>query len=86
MSVAQEYPTLLDEFTEFLTSFRTPTEIISWRPSEAVQERFAELSLRNSAGTLTRDEQAELNNAVQTEMMLRLLKAKIQIAAANKHP
>jgi len=84
MSTVQEHPTLAGEFAEFLTTLRATDEIVQWKPSDELQERVANLLQRQNAGTIEREEQQELDSALQAEIMLRLLKAKLMLASRKK--
>jgi hypothetical protein len=69
-----------EEIIDFIASGTTPDGIISFRPSEAVKERVAELIRREKLGQLSDEETAELNQYTQLEHIMRLAKAK-----ARKH-
>ena len=63
-----------DEVIDFLTSAPTPEQIIAFRPSLAVQERINALLAANRNGTLSRDEQNELDEFEEIEHLMRRLK------------
>jgi len=63
-----------DEVVDFLTSEPTPNQIIAFKPSEVVQERINYLLETNRNGTLTSDEQSELDEFEQIEHLMRRLK------------
>jgi hypothetical protein len=83
MSTAEVQATFLGDFAEFLTARPETDEILCWRPSEAAQLRLSDLLYRQNSGLLENDEVQELNSAIQAELMLRLLKAKLQLARAK---
>lgn len=84
MSTVQTETTLLGEFADFLATCPAPEAIIAWRPSAQLGERQGELLYRRSAGELGPFEQQEIDNWIQAETMLRLLKAKLHMALAGK--
>lgn len=53
-----------------------PQEIITFRPSAAVQRRFTELLALNRERDLTAAEEEELDHYIQIDRMMSLLKAK----------
>ncbi|MBI5667266.1 MAG: hypothetical protein HZC41_04595 [Chloroflexi bacterium] len=65
-----------DEIYDFLTSQPTPQQIIAFRPSEESQERMSYLLEANRNGTLTEAETAELDEYMNIEHFMRMLKAK----------
>lgn len=69
-------PSLLDEVIDFLTSAPTLEQIIAVRPSKAVQERVGYLLDQNQAGTLTTEERKELDDYLQLDHFMTLLKAR----------
>ena len=78
MSAVLERVVYLDEVAELLASRPSPDEILAFRPSEEVEARFAELIANQRAAGLSDDEQEELEQFQQTEMLLRLLKARLR--------
>ncbi len=74
MAIAQA--STFDEIYEFLTSAPSPEQIIAFRPSPATQTRVRALLEANRAGTLTPDQQAELDEFEQAEHLVRMLKIK----------
>jgi len=84
MSIANESATLITDFVDFLATQPPPEEVARWRPSPEAQARLSDLLLRNNAGTLDREEYAELQDSLQAESMLRLLKAKLLATIAKR--
>lgn len=76
MSAVLERVIYLDEVADFLSSSPSPAEILAFRPSEAVEARFAELIANQRDADLSVEEREELEQFQQTEMLLRLLKAR----------
>jgi len=72
MSAAQ--PAWL-EVIDFLAAGTTPEALIAFRPSASVQDRIADLLVRNQEGALSSEEQSELEDFLQLEHLLILAKA-----------
>ena len=78
MTTVAKIPTLFVEVGDFLASAPSQRELLAFRPSEAVQDRYRELLHRSSDGVLTRDEQYEFNQFELIEMLLQFVKARIR--------
>jgi hypothetical protein len=65
-----------DRFLEFVLQKATPEEILALQASEEEQERAQELIERNSAGILTPEERAELEQMLALDRIMSVLKAK----------
>ncbi|HPM79611.1 MAG TPA: hypothetical protein PLF81_02885 [Candidatus Anammoximicrobium sp.] len=75
---AIETPTrLVDEIADFLASSPTREQLLSFRPSEAVQQHVRELLTKSSQGILTAEEERELSQLEQAELLMRLVKSRI---------
>jgi hypothetical protein len=66
---------LHNEVTEFLASSPSPRAIINFRPSAEAQTRVTELLNKNQDGTLSPDEQAELDQYENLDYIMTLVKA-----------
>ncbi|QDT47807.1 hypothetical protein [Symmachiella dynata] len=77
MSIVQEPIRLLEEIADLLASNPTQDQLLAFRPSASVQERARELLIRLNAGTISTDEQRELDQFEQAEMLMRLVKARL---------
>ena len=64
------------EVIEFLATGPTPPAIVAFRPSKDAQSRVAELLYRNSEGTLTDEEEAELDQYEALDFFMTLVKAR----------
>lgn len=64
------------EVIDFIAAGPTPDRIAAYHPSEAAQERAMELLRRNSSGELLPEEEAELDDYMQFEHLMRLIKAR----------
>lgn len=67
---------LYDEFLSYLVEKATPSEILAFQPSEAAQEYARDLLERNNEGTLTPEERYTLEQMLQFERMMSVLKSK----------
>jgi hypothetical protein len=67
---------LVKEVIEFLARGPRPQEIVAFRPSASAIDRSRELLHRNSAGTLTSAEEAELEEMALLDHLVTLIKAK----------
>jgi len=62
------------EFVDFITSTPTLEEISEFRLSDATEQRISDLLEANRAGTLNAEQQAELDEAVRLEHIMRMMK------------
>ncbi len=62
----------------------TRDEILAFRPSAQVETRFAGLIAKQRADGLSDDGQEEVKQFQQTEMLLRLLKARLRQGQATR--
>jgi len=67
---------LYDKFLDYLVEKATPQEILAFQLSEADQEQARLLVERNNAGTLTPEDMAQIQQMLQFERMVSVLKAK----------
>ena len=65
-----------EEVIELIAAGLTPSQLVAFRPSPAVQERVADLIEREKAAGLSPDERSELDHYLQLEHLLRLAKAR----------
>jgi len=65
-----------EEFVDFLAAGTTPQGVVDFHPSEATKLKVADLLVRQKAGELSADENAELNHFLQIEHLMRLAKAR----------
>ena len=68
----------VDEIADFFASRPSRDQVLAYRPSPAVERRFTELLEKLRDGELTGEEQMELNQFQQTEVFLRLVKARLR--------
>ncbi len=68
-------PQITLEVARLIASRPTPEQIIAFHPSQDVVDRAYALLDNKRAGTLTQDEQEELNNYLAIEHLMMLAKA-----------
>ena len=78
MPIVLQSPSLINDFADFLTRGPSPEEIVSWRPSAVVEDRYLELVEKNTDGSLAPDEEKELEAFLNSEVLLSLLKARLR--------
>jgi hypothetical protein len=81
--MASVVPLIYDELLDYFLEKATPEEILAFQASEKAEERAAYLLDRNNAGSLTADEQVELQQMLYFDRKLSVLKAR---AAASLKP
>lgn len=67
---------LYEEIIDFIATGTTPQTVVSFRPSDAVQQRVAELVERSKDGSVSTEEQSELRDYLQLEHIMILAKAR----------
>ena len=70
-------PQVFEEVAEFLARFPPRDEVLGFRPSAETQARASELLWKSNSGTLTDDEQEELQDFGRAELFVRMLKARL---------
>ncbi len=65
-----------NEFIEYLVTKMTPQEILAFKVSEKTQMRVDELTERNKADKLVSDEALELEQILEFDLLISVLKAK----------
>ena len=64
------------EIIEFIATGTTPEAVARFRPSPEAQHRVAELIEREKEGSLSPEDEAELDHFMELEHILRMAKAK----------
>ena len=77
MSAVQTPTRLVDEIADFLASSPTREQLLTFRPSETVQQRARELLTKSNLGTLSAEDERELSQLEQAELLMRLVKSRI---------
>ena len=73
-----------EEIVDFIAAGTTPEDVISFRPSEAVQEYVADLLAREKEEELSPAEKSELDHYMQIEHLMRLVKARARDFLPNE--
>jgi len=73
-----------EEIVDFIAAGTTPEDVISFRPSEAAQDRVADLLAREKEGELSPAERSELDHYMQIEHLMRLAKARARDFLPNE--
>ena len=66
------------EVNDFIAAGATPDEIATFRPSETVKQRVAELVRREKTDGLTAAETSELEHCLLLEHLMRVAKARVR--------
>ncbi len=72
MSATKSY----DEIIDFIAAGTTPEAVAAFRPSESVQQRVTGLVERSRDGSLSGEEQSELEDYLQLEHIMIMAKAR----------
>lgn len=83
MTESHERVIYLHEVAEFLATRPAVEDVLAFHPSAEVEARFGELLECQRVGTLIAENQEELNRFRQTEMLVRLLKARLRKRTLN---
>jgi len=78
MTAALQSPSLINDFADFLGSGPSREDILQWRPTEAVEDRYQELVEKREDGALGPDEVKELEAFLNSEIVLSMLKARLR--------
>ena len=70
-------PQVFEEIAEFLARFPSRSDVLAFRPSAQTQARASELLRKSNSGTLTNEEQEELQDFGRAELFVRMLKARL---------
>jgi hypothetical protein len=65
-----------EEIIDFIARGTTPESVVAFRPSEALQQRVADLSERAQEGKLSAEERSELEDCLQLEHIMIMAKAR----------
>ena len=69
---------LVDDVADFLASNPSREELLAYRPSRQAQERFNALLERSKKGSLSNEEEWELNQFEPIEMLMQAVKARLR--------
>lgn len=74
MSATKSY----EEIIDFIAAGTTPEAVVAFRPSAGVQQRVAELVERSKDGSISAEEQSELDDYLQLEHIMIMAKARVR--------
>jgi hypothetical protein len=83
MSIAESPPRFVEEIANLLARQPSRDELLAFRPSVSVQQRAQDLLARQNEGSLSADEQHELDQFVHAELLMRLVKARLRNSGAT---
>src|SRR5882724_9082378 len=69
-----------DEIIDFIAAGTTPETVVAFHPSHGVQQRVAELVERSKEGSISTEDQSELEDYLQLEHIMIMAKGR-----ARKH-
>ena len=72
MSTTKSY----DEIVDFFAAGTTPEAVVAFRPSDEATRQVTELIVKTKDGTISTEEQSELDDYLQLEHILILAKAR----------
>lgn len=72
-----------NDLLDFLIEKATPQEILAFKASRIAEERAEELLEKNSAGTLTPEETVELQQMLEVDRLVSVLKARALEAVSH---
>ena len=73
-----------EEIIDFIASGTSPSNVVTFQPSEQTKERVADLISREKTSGLSPEETVELNDYLQLEHLMRLAKARAHHYLANE--
>ncbi len=76
--------TIFDEITDFLASSPSSSEIVAYKPSAHLDHRLHELLDKQSDDDLSDSETSELNQFIEMNHFLTVLKAKTRLKLAGR--
>jgi hypothetical protein len=65
-----------EEVIDFIAAGATPQAVVAFHPSESVQRRVAELVERSKEGSISAEDQSELEDYLQLEHIMIMAKAR----------
>ena len=72
MSTTKTY----DEIIDFIAAGTTPEAVVAFRPSDNAQQRVADLVERSREGSISVEDQSELEDYLQLEHIMIMAKAR----------
>jgi len=74
---------IFQELSDLLASNPSQEQLLNYRPSKGLQQRLQRLLARQGEGTLTYEQQRELDEFLHAEMLMGLVKAKLHAQKAR---
>jgi len=74
----------MDEIAEFFATSPTPDQVLNYRLPEPILRRTSQLLKKNRDGTITEEEDAELDRFENAELFLQAVLARIRAKRAKK--
>ena len=65
-----------EEIIDFIAAGTTPEAVVAFHPSDSVQQRVSELVERSKDGSISTEEQSELDDYLQLEHIMIMAKAR----------
>jgi hypothetical protein len=65
-----------EEIIDFIAAGTTPETVVAFHPSDGVQRRIAELVQRSNEGSISAEDQSELEDYLQLEHIMIMAKAR----------
>lgn len=75
-----DFAPIYNDLLDYLIQKATPAEILAFQPSAEAQSRAEMLLERNNEGVLTAEERAELDQMLQVDRLVSVLKARALVA------
>jgi hypothetical protein len=69
---------LIDEVADFLAGCPSRDELLAYRPSRRAQEHYTTLVAKSKSGSLSTDEEWELNQFEHLEVLIQSVKASVR--------
>jgi len=82
MATIRTAPGIIEELSDLFASGPSREQLLSYRPSEMLQERGRALLAKQGDGRLTEEEKQELDEFLHAESLMRLVKVKIRAQKA----
>ena len=81
MSAIKSY----EEIIDFIAAGTTPERVVAFSPSQGVQQRVADLVQRSKDGSISAEDQSELEDYLQLEHIMIMAKARARQHTGLEH-
>jgi hypothetical protein len=82
--IAMDAPAAYEEIVDFIARGIDPRDLVGFHPSQKTKERVADLLRREKSDGLSQDEEAELDQYLALEHLMRLAKARARVRLAHE--